>query len=449
MRKKNRSGQNLRIIGQAQKDYFWNSLAGLLNAAEAVLMSMIITRLTGLTDAGILTIAFAIGNLMMSVGKFGVRNFQVTDTEDRFSFAVYLKTRAVTVFSMIVFTVIYLIYAVVRLDYSQDKICIIFFICMIYAVEALEDVIWGYYQHRGRLDAGAEIFCYRWIGILSSFAVVLYISRNLAFTLTVCFLFSILLFVIQVWRSYGHICAEQDRSIFLLLSEVSWESVGSLLKAVFPLFGISFFSFYENNASKYAIDACLTDTKQACYGFVAMPVFVIGLLNNFIYQPMLVVMADEWRQMEYARFKKRIGRQMFIIGGISIICILGAYLFGIPVLSLLYDTDLTAYKSELMILLCSSAFLAASGYLSVVLTIMRCQKSLLWPHCIVSIIAIIVLEHIVEKYQTMGAAYGYLGLMILLCIFYGIILVFKMRAVDGDGNESGHPGRRYKKYDQQ
>lgn len=414
---------------QVKQDYIWNTAAGLINAAEAVVMSMIVTRVTGLTDAGMLTMAFAIGNLMMPVGKFGMRNFQVTDTEDRFPFAVYVKTRAVTVFMMIVCTILYLAYAYVQKGYHYEKIGIIFAVCMIYAVEAFEDVIWAYYQHRGRLYAGARMFCCRWGGILAAFPVMLYITGNLMATLLFCCLFSLVLFLFLLKASYRYICAEEDRCIRPVIDRAEWRQIGKLLRIVFPLFGVSFLALYENNAPKYAIDACLSDDVQACYGFVAMPVFVIGLLNNFIYQPVLVSMAVEWEQGRVKQFTRRIAKQFMMIAGIFVICISGAYVLGIPVLSVLYNTDLSAYKGELLILLVASVFLASSGYLSVVLTIMRLQKSLLLPHCIVSVTALAVLRTIVERYGTMGAACGYLSLMVLLFVLYLIILVIKLRAI--------------------
>ncbi len=408
-------------------DYIWNTAAGLLNAAEAVIMSMIVTRMTGLADAGMLTIAFAVGNLMMTIGKFGVRNYQVTDVESRFSFSTYLKTRIVTVTFMVITVAGYLVYANLCLGYDRKKIVVILAICMIYTVESLEDVIWGYYQGRDRLDAGARMFCLRWMGIFVVFSIALYYTGNLAITLLLCLGISFVLFILLLRLSYPHICGEEDRLINPVIYREDIKEIGNVIKTVFPIFGISFLSLYENNAPKYAIDACLTDEVQACYGFVAMPVFVIGLLNNFVYQPTLVSMAVEWEQGRKKDFKRRIKRQMLVIAGISTICIIGAYLLGIPVLSLLYRTDLSSYKRELIILLFASAFLAVSGYQSVVLTIMRCQKMLWQPHCIVSLIAAIGLRYIVAGYGTVGAAVYYLVLMIMLCAMYGVILEVRFK----------------------
>lgn len=416
-----------KAVNQIKRDYIWNTIAGLINAAEAVVMSMIVTRITGLTDAGMLTIAFAVGNLMMSVGKFGVRNYQVTDIEDRFSFPVYLRTRLFTVFIMIISVCGYLVYASKRLGYDQNKMGIIFMVCMIYAVEAVEDVFWGYYQRRDRMAAGAKLFCLRWMGILIAFPIVLWISEDLRITLFVCFVISLALCVVLVHLSYGSICREDDREIKFFIHRKDIPEIRQLLVIVFSLFGISFLSFYVNNAPKYAIDACLTDEVQACYGFVAMPVFVIGLLNNFVYQPTLVPMAVEWEQKQKKRFTYRIYRQLGIIAIISVICLVGANIAGIPVLSWLYHTDLSAYKGELMILLAAGGFLAISGYLSVVLTIMRCQKDLLWPYGLVAVGALLGLRGIVLQYGTVGAAVCYLFLMALLCALYGIILMIRLR----------------------
>ncbi len=410
-----------------RKDYVWNTAAGLINAAEAVVMSMIVTRMTGLSDAGMLTMAFAVGNLMLPIGKFGVRNFQVTDVEHKFSLFTYIMTRLATVIVMVISVCGYLGYAASRLGYSPDKIGVVFAVCMIYAVEALEDVIWGYYQQRNRLYAGAGMFCVRWTGILLFFPVALYISRSLKDTLLWCMILSAVIFLILLRVSYPRICRREDRFSEMSGNRIDFRQIGRLLKAVLPLFGISFLALYENNMPKYSIDAYMTDEIQACYGFVAMPVFVIGLLNNFIYQPSLVPMAVEWEQGQVVKFRKRIGRQIMIIGALAGVCMTGAYLLGIPVLSLLYNTDLTGYKRELMILLLASAFLAASGYQSVVLTIMRCQKALLLPHCITAVLATVSLPRAVAGFGTMGAASCYMVLMALLCFMYGAVLIIKLK----------------------
>lgn len=415
-------------LGGEKRDYIWNTAAGLINASEAVVMSMVVTHMTGLADAGMLMLAFAVGNLMMTIGKFGVRNYQVTDVGNQFSFSTYLVVRLITVALMVLLVCGYLHVMLAKAAYGMDKASIIFAICMIYAVEALEDVMWGYYQHRNRLYVGAAMFCIRWTGILLVFPVALYISRNIVLALWICLGVSVVIFGVLMIISSVRLCNEADRSPTEIFSKVNWRQVRELFGTVFPLFGITFLSFYVNNVPKYAIDVCLTDEVQACYGFVAMPIFVIGLLSNFIYQPTLVPIAVEWDQGSVVQFKQRINRQLIIIGVLTVACMAGAYVFGIPVLSLVYNTNLAGYKSELMILLLASGFLAVSEYQCVILTIMRHQKVLLWSHCTVAIIATCSLPINVSRHGTLGAAFCYLVLMIILCLLYEGILVIKLKS---------------------
>ena len=56
--------------------FIYNTASGLLNAAQSVFILMVISRVLGDYDAGIFTIAWAVGNLFLNVGKYGMREMQ-------------------------------------------------------------------------------------------------------------------------------------------------------------------------------------------------------------------------------------------------------------------------------------------------------------------------------------------------------------------------------------
>ncbi len=63
-----------------QKDsYLWNMIGSLLMAFQSVFMLMILRRTVGLEEAGRFTIANANVNLFLTIGKYGMCNFQVFD----------------------------------------------------------------------------------------------------------------------------------------------------------------------------------------------------------------------------------------------------------------------------------------------------------------------------------------------------------------------------------
>ena len=204
-------------------------------------------------------------------------------------------------------------------------------------------------------------------------------------------------------------------------------NVWKLLRLSFPLFLGSFLAFYIGNAPKYAIDSILSDELQACYGFIAMPVFVIGLLNNFIFNPMIHKLSVIWEQRKMGQFYRIVAEQIGVIVGITIVCIAGGGLVGTPVLSVLYNTDLTPYKMELIILLLGGGFLALSGFLVTVITIIRFQKYIVAGYGIVAFFAFYLSPAFVKQYAIMGAAMLYLILMVLLCIAFCGLMIWGIR----------------------
>ena len=392
-----------------QKDCFlWNTVAGLFNAAQAVVMMMIITRTDGVEASGILSIAFAMGNLLMTIGKFGVRNYQVTDVKKENTFNSYMTMRIITTLLMFVVSIIYIMWKRLNGNYSFTKAGIVLAICSIYVVESFEDVFLGYYQEEGRLDIGSKVFVVRWFFIMLTFAICAVAGMGLFVSVTVALMVSIVVEIVLL---------NCTRKLFELPKiQIETGKISILFKNCTALFLAAFLTYYVTNAPKYAIDQYLTEEIQAYFGYISMPVFVVELLNCFLYQPQMVMLANNWEQKEYVSFNKRVLRQIGLIIILTIICVIGAYILGIPVLSMLYGVDLNAYKNELIVLMVAGGALAFVGYTSVLLTIMRKQNILLGNMVIISVAALVGFGWIVREQGMMGAAKYYLLLMFVLAI---------------------------------
>jgi len=393
-----------------RKDYIWNTIAGVINAAEAVIMSMVVTRYGRLADAGILSLAFAAGNVLMTVGKFGGRIYQVTDVRKKYTFHMYLIQRFLTIGMMALSLCAFLIYR----GYAAEKGDAIIIITVIYMIESLEDCFWGEYQASGRLYVGAQMFTSRWVTILIIFTVFMVMTGNMNKSLLAggtagCIVFLCWLVVLQ---KTDNIRGQFSKTI----KPEGW--LRKLFRQTAPLFAAAFCAMFISNIPKFAIDRYMTDEIQACYGFVAMPVFVIGMLNQFIYQPTVVPLTDKFYAGEIKAFRKDVRRQMIIVSAIMATCAVGAGLIGIPVLSLIYHTDLSDYWRELVILQFAGGFLAMSGYFTILLTLMRKQNMILAGYIAALIAGIVILNLAVKTYGTVGASVGYMVVIMLLFAFY-------------------------------
>ena len=398
----------------AKDSFIWNMFGSMLMAFQSVLMLMILTRILGLEEAGIFTIAYANANLFLTIGKYGMRNFQASDIKEEFTFGEYRKSRILTTVAMMVVSVLYVIYTGNKNGYTSEKSMIIIWMCLFKAVDVVEDVYHGLYQQKGRLDIAGKAMALRLMITIAIFAVLLAVSKNLLLTLVVSTIITAILMILFIRWSYLPFkkTEQEDRCT----------NIKYLLRICFPLFLGSFFSFYIGNAPKYAIDSILNDELQACYGFIAMPVFVIGLLNNFIFSPMIHRLSIVWIEGRMRQFYKIIFEQILVIAGITVICMGGAYMIGVPVLSVLYNTNLAPYKAELLILLLGGGFLALSGLLVTIITIIRFQKTLVFGYTFVAVLAYFLSPVLVRKYSMMGAAVLYLLLMMLLCMIFFVLM---------------------------
>ena len=99
-------------IGQkvSQKEVFmWNILGSLASAAMSTLLLLSVARLLDSYNADVFSIAYAVGNLLITVATFQVRDFQATDIKEKYSFNNYFYARVLTIIIMIVVALGYVV----------------------------------------------------------------------------------------------------------------------------------------------------------------------------------------------------------------------------------------------------------------------------------------------------------------------------------------------------
>ena len=168
-----------------KNSYIWNMTGGMLNAFQSVIMLMILTRTLGLVEAGILTIAYANANLFLTIGKYGMRYFQVSDVKEQFSFSEYKLSRMITAILMILVSFVYVLYTASANDYSLEKSLVIIWMCLFKVVDAVEDVYHGMYQQKNRLDVAAKCMTIRMAVTILIFGVSVVVLKNLLISLII------------------------------------------------------------------------------------------------------------------------------------------------------------------------------------------------------------------------------------------------------------------------
>ena len=398
-----------------RRAYLWNTMGSFLNAFQSVFMLIIMTRVCDLTTAGVFTLAYANANLFLTMGNFGMRNYEASDVAPRFGFRAYSRSRAITVTAMIVCSWAYLGYSAITIGYSPEKIAAVALMTLFRAVDSLEDVFSGNFQQQGRLDVGARQMTLRIGSTIIVFGLSIAVTRDLVLSTAIATAYGLVFMVSGLaWINRRFDLPAWHR-------EAPEQHARNLLKECLPLFIAAFLLFYVGNAPKYAIDAILDDVAQAQYGFIAMPVFVVGLLAQMIYVPLVEPLSEMWDRGEKAEFLAQFRRQIVIIAIITVVCVAGAWLLGVPVLGWLYNTDLSSFRTELCILVLGGGFLALASLFTMGITVMRQQRKLVWGYVAVAVLAALASPVLVRAFAIAGASYTYIGCMVILAAWFALL----------------------------
>ena len=143
--------------GSLGRDYLWNTLGSVMNAAASVVLLLVTTRVLGSYWGGVFSIAYAVGQQFQTLGAFEMRPMQSTDVEKEHTFSTYLASRILTTLCMVGCIVGY---ALLSTDIAEEFLLIVL-IAGLKIFDVLEDVFHGAFQQNGRLDVAGKAFFFR------------------------------------------------------------------------------------------------------------------------------------------------------------------------------------------------------------------------------------------------------------------------------------------------
>ncbi len=402
--------------------YIYNSLYGVFNALQAVVVLAVLTRISGLAVAGVFTIAWTIANMMLNIGKFGMRSFHATDITRVYSFNQYYGSRVVSIGLMVITSVLYISAMNLFSDYDFDKTVMVILLTLLKAVDSAEDVIYGEYQRRGRMDVASKCSALR-LGItIAVYLGLICASKTLILSTVVTLIFSVVVFFVLIGITFKGIIGTNIKD-GIHIKSTDTKSIISLLRACFVIFFSLFLYYLIVNYPKISIDLYMRSEDQSVFGFISMPIFVVDLLSQFLYMPKLKGLTDMVADKDYVGVKRFVRLQLIVTFGLTLLAVIVALTIGAPILSIIYGTDLLPFVNELTILMVGSGFMAYSFFIMNMLIIIRKQKSITISFAITAITIITVCGSWVEKLGLRGASLSYTGNMLVLSICMTILIV--------------------------
>lgn len=401
----------------SKKNVLWNMIGTTFNAFNSLFFMMIVTRINGLKSSGVFTLAFSLACLLCLIGGYEGRVYQVTDVKNEYSDVEYIVHRIITCVIMMVIVIFYCFI----MKYDIYKFIVTLALCLMKCFEVFSDVFYGVLQKDDKLYiVGISLFLKSVFSVVAFIAFDL-ITKNLLISCLVLDLVWLILFLVYD--------LPKSKSI-IQKDSYSFSNVLRLFKTGFFSFAILFLSVYLVNAQKYALDGVVEESLQAIFGMILMPATIISLAGQYLLQPILNTMANLYSNGEKKEFNKIVFKALLLIVAFGVVCVIGAYILGIPALNILYSVNIVDYKLHLLIIIFGAILYSMSTLLSAALTTVRYTFVQFIVFSISSVIAFVISRILIGQFSIYGAAIAYLITMACQFILYVIIYFVIMKKID-------------------
>ncbi|WP_373212634.1 lipopolysaccharide biosynthesis protein [Ruminococcus sp. 5_1_39BFAA] len=398
-----------------KKAFLWNMIGSACYSGSSFLYLMVVTRVCGTKLAGFYSLSYATAQLLLQVARYGVRTYQATDLRQKFLFKEYKVSRIITCALMMLFGIIYSSFS-----FTGDYIIISCFIILMKMIDAVEDVYHGNFQQKYHVELMGKMLAARNVYSAVFFTLSLVITKSLYFTCASTAITSLTLcLVMNSCFSRKSVAGLENSTADFQMGHV-WE----LLKICTPLFVGTFLSLLLYNVPKYAMASVMSDEYQTYYSILFMPSFVITLMCEFVFKPLITTIAELWWENNIKKFVLYVLR---IVGIILVCCsgiVVAGHLLGRTLLELIYGVDLSPYKLHFIVLLIGGGISAEVYMLYNILIAIRKGNCLLPVYSITAVLTILAARQMVKAWGIMGAALNYLLSCSILFVLFTSILVF-------------------------
>lgn len=398
-----------------KSEVMWNIIASIVTSILSAILLMFCTRINGTEIAGMFSIAFATSIILNGIGDYGIRLYQVTDSKRKYKFGEYRALRLIVTFIMLLIGIIFVFVS----GYELDKLLICLCLILFRVIDNLSETYQGEFQLQGRMDIAGKSVVIRNVVAMIVFLLTDLITKNVIAATFMLFITNAVLFIFYDMKKINKFTNEN-----INFNKIA---IKNLLIQCLPVCISTMLSLYITNAVKYAIDNVGNYTMQTYYNIIYLPTFTINLATSFIIKPMLRVFGEYWNNGKQEKLYKLIIEFIILVAIFTIILEIICMTIAIPILNVIYNVELNEYKIDLLILVLSGAFYSISLLMLYILTTIRKQTQTTIIYIIVSIIAVVIPNLLVEKYGMRGATISNLLVNLNLALLLGLLYTFSIK----------------------
>ena len=393
-----------------KKDMLWNAVGNTLYLISQWLITILVANIGEFSDAGVLSIAMSLSATFQTISVFGIRSYQISDIENKFSDTCYVSFRVIT---CAVATLACLAASFIG-KYDPSQITAIFLFMLFRLADNFSDVLYGIEHKNGRLDLVGKSYTIKAPLTLGVFV--------LGYTVLGDLNAGLLLMAVASWivtLLYDVISVRKLSDFKLWQRDTAWVS---LARTTLPLCVYLFLSAAISTVPKLILERSLGEEILGAYSSIFAPALLISTVSSYLYTPFVPYFAEAYSKRDITSFTKTFAKITAAIAAVAAVTLVAAVFLGDFALKILFGEKILAYSYLLIPILISIFASAIFTFLCTVCVVLRDFVGLLVA-CSAGILSeIFITKKWIELSGVNATSYGYI---VASCIG-AVILLFRM-----------------------
>ena len=314
-----------------KKSMIWNAVGNLIYLVSQWIVTVIVTNIGEFRDAGLLSVAMSVSATFQTVAMFGIRNYQVSDVENKYSDTCYAFFRVITCAAALVACMVFSLIG----GYGGEQLLAIALFMLFRLAENFSDVLHGIAQKRGRLDIAGKAFAIKGGGLVAVFLAAYAWSDRLC-----AGLFAMAAFSIGSTLLYDLTSVKRLSDFGLVSRERDWLS---LAKETAPLCLYLFFSAAISTLPKLILERACGEDILGAYSSIFAPALLIAAAAGYLYTPFIPSFANAYREKRCRDFLLLFAKLGAAIAALAVLSIIAALVLGDFALALIFGEKILAY----------------------------------------------------------------------------------------------------------
>ena len=387
-----------------RKNILWNAIGNLVYMFCQWLITVLVTRLGTFEEAGILSIAMSVSAIFQTVAMFGIRNYQVSDVEERYSDTNYVTFRVLTCTVAPIACAVFSLIA----GYRGRAILAILLFMLFRLAENFADVFHGIAQKNGRLDIAGKSFAIKGVGLLALFLLGYRIGGTLAVGL-----FAMAAFSIASTLVYDLPATRRISDFRLSERGNRWLRLG---RECLPLCAYLFLSSAMVTLPKLILERRCGGELLGAYSSIFAPAMLIQAAMGYVYNPFAQMLAALRQKADHRGFLKLSAKITGAILALALLMTVAAYFLGEFLLVLLFGDAIRPYVSLLIPILLAITVTSLFGFLCMLAIVLRRFAWLLCSCGVGFVLCLVLSAPMIDAFSANGTSYALILATVVACL---------------------------------